>query len=59
MTAVYYFDKRMYTDWSLWNRQFQVPGRANTSARLREVDVIEQELTLEVKVMVLSNISIV
>ena len=54
MTPTYYFDKRMYADWSLWNRQFQVPGRANTSASLTEVDVIEQELTLEVKVMVLS-----
>ena len=59
ITATYFFDKRMHADWSLWNRQFQVPVRANTSARLREVDVVEQELTFEVKVMVLSNISIV
>ena len=59
MTATYFFDKRMHADWYLWNRQFQVPGKANSSARLGEADAIEQELTLEVKVTALSNISIV
>ena len=59
MTATYFFDKRMHADWSLWNRQFQVRGRANSSARLGEADAIEQELTLRVKVTAPSNISIV
>ena len=59
MTATYYFDKRMHSDWGLWNRQFQVRVRANASARLGEADVVEQEPILELKVMVLLNISIV
>ena len=59
MTSTYFFDKRMHADWSLWSRQFQVRGRANSSARLGEADAIEQELTLGVKVTALSNTSIV